>query len=131
MVPVLSQLRCDGKPISETPGYSEDAIQEAVHATRTAGAECLRLKGGAGYAVGVAIRTVAAAILGDTDEALPVSTVEDSGEFRGVALSIPTRVGRSGWRERLPLSLSEDEHRALLRSAEVLRETIANLRAGA
>ena len=131
MVPVVSQLRYDGKPISEAPGYSESAVQEAVQATRTAGAQCLRLKGGAGYAVGAAVRGVVAAILGDSDEVLPVSTGDESGEFQGVALSRPTRVGRSGWREHLSIPLSDDEHRALLKSAEVLRETIAGLRAGA
>ena len=131
MVPVLSQLQYDGKPISAAPGYSEGAVQEAVRATRTAGAECLRLKGGAGYAVGLAVRDVVAAILGDSDEVLPVSTVDESGEFQDVALSRPTRLGRSGWRERLSIPLSEEEHRALLQSAEVLRETIARLRAGA
>jgi len=131
MVPVVSQLRYDGKPISEMPDYSDGAVQEAVQATLTAGAQCLRLKGGAGYAVGAAVRDVVAAILGDSDAVLPVSTVDDSGEFQGVALSRPTRLGRSGWRERLSIPLSEEEHRALLRSAEVLRQTIAGLRAGA
>jgi len=131
MVPLVSQLRYDGKPISAVPGYSEGAVQEAVQATRTAGAECLRLKGGAGYAVGLAVRDVVAAILGDTGGLLPVSTVDESGEFPGVALSRPTRLGRGGWREHVSIPLSEEEHRALLRSAEVLRETIAGLRAGA
>ena len=129
MVPLVSQLRYDGEPISAVSGYSEGAVQEAVQATRTAGAECLRLKGGAGYAVGLAVRDVVAAILGDTGGLLPVSTVDESGEFQGVALSRPTRLGRGGWREHVSIPLSEGEHRALLRSAEVLRETIARLRA--
>lgn len=129
MVPLVSQLRYAGEPISAVPGYSEGAVQEAVQATRTAGAECLRLKGGAGYAVGLAVRDVVAAILGDTGGLLPVSTVDESGEFPGVALSRPTRLGRGGWREHVSIPLSEEEHRALLRSAEVLRETIARLRA--
>ena len=94
---------------------------------RTAGAECLRLKGGAGYAVGLAVREVVAAILNDTGAVLPVSTLHASGHFQGVALSLPTRVGRSGVQEVLPLALSEDEHRALSHSAEVLRETIGSL----
>ena len=127
MVPVLSGLRWDGKPLSEAPGYSEEALRRAVDSTRAAGAECLRLKGGAGYAVGLAVRQVVAAILGDTGAVLPVSTVQESGELRGVAISRPTRVGRSGWLGYEPLKLSQDEHRALLRSAEVLRRTIALL----
>ena len=61
---------------------------------------------------------------------LPVSTLQNSEGFQGVALSLPTLVGRSGAVEVLPLNLSEDEHEALLRSAEILRETMARLRAG-
>jgi L-lactate dehydrogenase len=130
MVPVISQLRCDGKPISELPDYSDEAVSRAVEATRTAGAECLRLKGGAGYAVGLAVREVVAAILGNSGAALPVSTLQESGELAGTALSRPTRLGRSGWLAYEGLALSQDEHRALLRSADVLRQTIAPLRAG-
>jgi len=130
MVPALSQLRCDGRPLRESEVYSQEAVERAVERTRGAGAECLRLKGGAGYAVGVAVRQVVKAILGDTGEALPVSTRQEGGKFDGVALSRPTRVGRNGWLEYAPLDLSEAEHRGLLQSAEALRETTARLGAG-
>lgn len=130
MVPVFSQLRYDGRPIWELPGYSEEGARKAFEAARTAGAECLRLKGGAGYAVGLAIREVVAAILGDSRAVLPVSTLAESEQFHGVALSRPTRVGRSGWLEDVHTDLSEEEHRGLIRSAEILRETLASLRAG-
>ncbi|MFB3881818.1 MAG: malate dehydrogenase [Armatimonadota bacterium] len=131
MVPIVSGLRWNGKPMADLPNYSDELVRKAADATRRAGAECLRLKGGAGYAVGLAVREVVAAILGDTGAVLPVSTVHDSGELKGVALSVPTRVGRRGWSAHEPLSLSEEEHRGLLRSADVLRETIALLQSGA
>jgi L-lactate dehydrogenase len=127
MVPVVSGLRWNGKPIADLSSCSDELIRKAVDATRTAGAECLRLKGGAGYAVGLAVREVVAAILGDSGAVLPVSTVQDSGELKGVALSVPTRIGKRGWLAHEPLNLSPEEHRGLLRSAEVLRETIALL----
>ncbi len=125
MVASYSTLRYRGEPISMLPGYSEEIARRAFEATRTAGAEALRLKGGAGYAVGLAVREVVTAILGDTGAVLPVSTLQESGELKGVAISRPTRVGRSGWLGYEPFTLSEDEHRALVRSAELLRETIA------
>jgi L-lactate dehydrogenase len=130
MVPIISGLRWDGKPISELSNYSEEAAHRAADATRSAGAECLRLKGGAGYAVGLAVREVVAAVLGNTGAVLPVSTLQECGELQGIALSRPTRVGRNGWLGYEELALSQDEHRALLRSAEVLRQTIALLQAG-
>ncbi|MCJ7750957.1 MAG: lactate dehydrogenase, partial [Armatimonadetes bacterium] len=58
MVPIFSGLRYDGSPMAELPGYSDQAARDAFQSTRTAGAECLRLKGGAGYAVGLAVREV-------------------------------------------------------------------------
>lgn len=131
MVPIFSQLRYDGRPMAELPGYFEEAARKAFEATRTAGAECLRLKGGAGYAVGLAIREVVSAVLRDTGAVLPVSTLDESGEFHSVALSRPTRVGRAGWLEHVPIDLSEKEYRGLARSAEVLHETLATLRADA
>jgi L-lactate dehydrogenase len=69
-------------------------------------------------------------VLGDTGAVLPVSTLDDSGEFRGVALSRPTRVGRGGWLEHVDIDLSEAERRGLLESAEVLDNTLKDLRAG-
>jgi L-lactate dehydrogenase len=129
MVPIYSSLCYDGAPLSSVPHYSAEVVQQAFSATRTAGAECLRLKGGAGYAVGLAVRQVVNAILEDSGAALPVSTLHQSGEFSGVAFSLPTRVGRAGALEVLAPSLSEEERKGLLHSAEVLRRTVAELTA--
>ena len=127
MVPIYSALRYDGNPISALPGYRQQAARDAFDATRTAGAECLRLKGGAGYAVGLAVREVVAAVLQDIGAVLPVSTLHSDGEFQGVALSLPTRVGRSGVQQVVPLDLSKEERRGLAHSAEILRKTIARI----
>ena len=130
MVPVLSGLRYDGSPMSALPTYSEEAAREVFESARKAGAECIRLKGGAGYAVGLAVREVVTAVVADAEAVLPVSTLQGSGELAGVALSVLTRVGRSGVLELPPLNLSEEESRGLKRSAEVLRGTIAALHKG-
>jgi L-lactate dehydrogenase len=127
MVPVFSSLRYDGRPMAELPAYREDIAQQAFAATRTAGAECLKLKGGAGYAVGLAVREVVAAILGDSGVVLPVSTLQTEADFAGVAFSRPTRVGRAGVLGIAPLALSDDEQEGLRRSAAVLRETVTQL----
>jgi L-lactate dehydrogenase len=127
MVPVWSSLRYHGGPISAVAGCSQEAVHEAFAAARTAGAECLRLKGGAGYAVGLAVRQVVSAVLRDTGEVLPVCTLQQAGEFAGVALSLPTKLGRSGILGVLSPDLSEEEHKGLVHSAEVLRQTIAGL----
>jgi L-lactate dehydrogenase len=130
MVPIVSGLRYDGSPMAELPGYSDQAAQEAFESTRTAGAQCLRLKGGAGYAVGLAVRQVVTAVLEDSGAVLPVSTLQPPGEFEGIAFSLPTRVGRRGVLGLATIELSDEERRGVIRSAEVLRETIGTLGAG-
>ncbi len=127
MVPIFSGLRYEGEPISRLPQYSEEVVREAFEATRRAGAECLRLKGGAGYAVGLAVREVVTAVLRDAGASLPVSTLQPAGEFEGVAFSLLTCIGRTGVVRLVPTELSGDERRGLKRSAEVLRERIAGL----
>jgi len=126
MVPILSLLAYQGAPLSSASGYSEDLVKEAVVATRGAGADCIRLKGGAGYAVGLAVRQVVMAVLRDAGEVLPVSTLQRSGEFQGVALSLPTEIGRKGVGQVVVPMLSEEEHRGLLQSAKLLRDTLVN-----
>lgn len=127
MVPVFSLIGYNGLPLASLPGYRPEAVQEAFAATRTAGAECLRLKGGAGYAVGLAVREVVAALLADSGAVLPLSTLQPAGEFHGVAFSLPTRVDRRGVRDLVWLPLSEEERQRLLHSADVLRASISQL----
>ena len=129
MVPLFSGLRYQGRPLSSLPGHSDHLVQEAFEATRTAGAECLRLKGGAGYAVGLAVRQVVEAVLDDTGTALPVSTLHRNGPFGGVAFSLPTRLGRDGVLSVSYDDLTDTERTALQLSAGVLRKTIARLKA--
>ncbi len=127
MVPIYSSLRYRGAPLDDDPGFSEHMITDAFEATRTAGAECLRLKGGAGYAVGLAIRQVVEALLGEGERVLPVSTVHRGDAFGEVAFSLPTRVGRRGFLGYAELALTEEERAAVAQSADVLRKTVASL----
>ncbi len=129
MVPIYTSLCYRGTSLGDLPGHSEHMAVDAFEATRTAGAECLRLKGGAGYAVGVAIRQVVAAVLGDTGAVLPVSTVHLGDAYGRVAFSLPTRVGRRGFLGYADVHMTEGEHRAVQMSAEVLAKTIATVQA--
>lgn len=134
MVPVASALRYDGAPLSAAPGYSQAAVEEAFAATRTAGAAVIRLKGGAGHAVGLAVRQVVEALLDEGGALLPVSTVlagrEVAPESPGVALSLPTRVRRGGAAGVVMPDMTEEEHRRLVHSAQVLRQTLERLARG-
>lgn len=128
MVPIWSTANANGVPLSSLPGYSEEKMQEIFEFTRKSGAEVIRLKGGAGYAVGVSIREVVHAILLDTQQILPVSSLQNGlYGIEDVCLSVPTVVGRKGVERLIEMQLSDEELQSLRRSAQVLKETIAQV----
>ncbi len=100
-------------------------MQAVTDFTRKSGAEVIRLKGGAGYAVGWAIRELVKAIVEDSRTVLPVSTLmQGQLGINDVCFSLPTVVGRSGALEVIVPKLSDDERTKLQDGAKVLRQTI-------
>ena len=64
----------------------------------------------------------------DEKSILPVSSMMH-GEYGidGVALSMPAIVGADGLEDKVPISLSEDESRALKESAETLKNVVGTI----
>jgi L-lactate dehydrogenase len=90
---------------------------------RGAGAEVIRRKGATHYAIGLATASLARAVLRDDRSILTVSTVLQGQQgIEEIATSLPCIVGREGRLATVPLSLGEDEARALVESARVLQE---------
>src|SRR5437868_6596104 len=88
MVPIWSSATVNGLPL---PGLPEctPAFQNAVfERTKSSGAEVIKRKGGAGWAVGIAIRDVIHAVLLNKHALLPVS-------------SLVQEIGRASCRERV------------------------------
>src|SRR6516165_2307232 len=75
MVPIWSSATVAGLPLEQWPGFDANAAKETFEATRGAGAQVIKLKGGAGYAVGLSIREVVHAIALDSRRILPVSSL--------------------------------------------------------
>ena len=125
MVPIWSSATVQGLPLDRYPGVTPQFQKEVFEETKTSGARVIKLKGGAGFAVGVAIRDVVEAISQDDRTILPVSTLQQ-GKYglRDVCLSIPTVIGCGGVREQLEWELSPKEQSGLRQSAAVLSETI-------
>ncbi len=128
MVPIWSTATANGVPLQSLPGYDPARMQEIFEFTKKSGAEVIRLKGGAGYAVGLAIREVVHAILLDRQQILPVSSLQ-TGLYGidDVCLSVPTIVGRKGVEKQIEMKLADEELQALRRSAQVLKETQAQV----
>jgi len=127
MVPILSSATIGGVPLASIPNY-EAEIQGVFEFTRKSGAEVIRLKGGAGRAVGVSIKEVVEAVALDRDAVLPVSTLQTGTlGISGISLSLPTVVGRSGAKQVLTPAVNDQEKEGLHKSAESLKAVLAQI----
>lgn len=125
MVPIWSAAQAAGLPLDKYPGWTNNTADALFTKTRGSGAEVIKLKGGAGFAVGLAIREVIHSIALDQKRILPVgSLVNGIYGMRDVCISVPSMVGRKGIEAQIEIELSPKELSALRNSAKVLRETI-------
>lgn len=125
MVPIWSAAQAGGMPLERFPGWTSATADTLFARTRGSGAEVIKLKGGAGFAVGLAIREVVHAVALDQKHILPVSSlVAGTYGLRDVCISVPTIVGRGGVEAQLEIELWTRELSALRQSGQVLRETI-------
>ena len=131
MVPVWSSASVAGLPLEKYPGYTPKLGADVFQRAKTSGAEMIKKKTGAGFAVGVSIAEVIHAIALDSKRVLPVSTVQ-AGCYglRDVALSVPTVVGRNGAEKTLEIELWPKEMQGLKMSAGVLQKTLAEVLGG-
>ncbi len=125
MVPIWSAAQAAGFPLEKYPGWTPGTADALFAKTRGSGAEVIKLKGGAGFAVGLSIVEVIHAVALDSRRILPVgSLVNGTYGIRDVCLSVPTVVGRRGVEAQLEIDLWPKEVSALQHSGQVLRETI-------
>ena len=90
--------------------------------------EIISRKGATYYGIAMAVGRIAESLVKDEHAVLPVSVVLE-GEYglEGLALSIPSIVGREGLEEVLEIPLSGEEAQALRQSAKQMEEAIASL----
>ncbi len=125
MVPIWSSATAAGLALEKFPGWTPHLANELFTRTKGSGAEVIKQKGGAGFAVGLAIQEVIEAIALDRRAILPVSSVQRGCYgIRDVALSVPTVVGAGGVCDTLEIELWPKEAQALRKSGQTLRQTI-------
>lgn len=129
MFPVWSSATCGGLPLAKIPGCTPAFQSQIFERTKGSGAEVIRRKGGAGWAVGLTIAEVIHVIAHDKRQLLPVSTVlQGVYGLKDVALSVPTVIGRGGVLAHVEVELWPKERQALMASASSLREIYASVR---
>ena len=125
MVPIWSAAQVGGLPLEKWPGVTPSLIVEVEKRTRGSGAEVIKKKGGAGFAVGVSIAEVIHSIALDQRRILPISSLQDGAYgLRDVCISVPTVLGRAGVLDHIEIELWPKERMALQNSGNVLRGTL-------
>src|SRR6266700_1126229 len=128
MVPVWSSATVNGLPLAGLPECTPGFQNAVFERTKGSGAEVIRKKGGAGWAVGIAIRDVIHAVLLNKKSLLPVSSlVHNAYDLRGICLSVPSVVSRKGVEKHVEIKLWPKEQMALQQSARALKETLAKV----
>ncbi len=128
MVPLPRYTTVSGIPVTEL--LSSDVIERLINRTRKAGAEIIaHLKtSSAYYSPAAAIGQIVESILKDKKRIVPASSYL-SGEYglKNVYVGVPVKLGSQGVEEIIELELTEDELKALQRSAAIYVEAIKTL----
>ena len=128
MVPVWSSATAAGMPLIKLGGFSTTIQNKLFERTKTSGAECIKLKGGAGWAVGLTIAEVIHVIALNQPTVLPVSS-QLTGEYgiKGTCTSLPTTINRMGVVKRYEIELWPREQSGIVSGARQLDETYAKI----
>ncbi len=128
MVPIWSGATLAGLPLDKLPEWTPGRASDLFARTKGSGAQVIKKKGGAGFAVGLAIAEVIESIALDRRRLLPVSSVQNGCYgIRDVALSVPTVIGRSGVVATPEIGLWPKELQGIRKSGQVLRQTLATV----
>ena len=128
MVPIPSQCKVSGKPLSEL--LSENEILELVQKTSDGGAEIVGLlkTGSAYFAPSSSAATMVKSIISDSNEIVPACSWVD-GEFgiNNVYLGVPTMLGSEGVTKVVEIDLEANELDALKVASNAVKTKVEEL----
>lgn len=106
----------------------KEELREIEEDVRTAGAKVIELKGATYYAIAMAVRRICECIIRDTDSVMTVSAmIHNQYGISDVCFSLPFVVGAQGIKRSIVPPLTDEEKQMLHRSADALKEVIAQL----
>jgi malate dehydrogenase len=128
MVPIPSQCKVSGKPLSEL--LSENEILELVQKTSDGGAEIVGLlkTGSAYFAPSSAAATMVKSIILNSNKVVPACSWVD-GEFgiNNVYLGVPTMLGSEGVTKVVEIDLEDNELDALKAASKAVKTKVEEL----
>lgn len=132
-VPAWSLANIAGMKLADFCRLNDCSLDETVKEqifrdTRNAAYEIISRKNATYYAIAAGLVRIVEAIVRDENSVLTVSSlIEGKYGLNRVCLSVPTVVNRSGIARVLDIPLDAAEHRALEKSARVLRSALDSL----
>jgi L-lactate dehydrogenase len=129
-VVLWSSAEVGGRRLRDVPGWDAGREPALTTEVRTAAAEIIRRKGVTNHAIGLVTARLLRWILRGERRVITVSRVHDgtlSPALDGVALSLPTIVGRDGATDVIAPDMDDAEQAALLASAEAPRRARASV----
>lgn len=104
----------------------DEAMRKIAENVKNSAYEIIEKKKATYYGIAMSVKRICEAIVRDEKSILPVSSIQNTEEISGVALSMPTIVGKNGVEGAVPIKLDEKEMAALKASADTLKEVIAD-----
>ena len=127
-VPLWAGADVGGVPLRDWPGWDRTQEPALAQQVRRAAYEVIQRKGFTNHAIGLVTAQLLRSMLRGDQRVLTVSRVQDGAMgLHGVALSLPTVVGREGGTHVVEPLMDETERAALLHSAQVLRDARASI----
>jgi len=131
MVPLISYTTVAGIPITQL--LSRDKLDKIVDRARNGGAEIVAFlkTGSAYYAPSAAAVQMAEAIVKDKKRILPCSAwLQGEYGYSDIYLGVPCKIGAGGVEQIIEVELTGNEKVALGKSAQAVKETIAQVKLG-
>lgn len=106
----------------------ESSTRRIAENVKNSAYEIIEKKRATYYGIAMSVRRICEAIVRDEKSILPVSSIQ-TGDFgiEGVALSMPSIVGKDGVECSVPIELNDEEQKALRASADTLKKIIEDI----
>jgi len=127
--PALSTANIGAVPLTAMPKYKTAEMYRLHKTVATVVYDIIKKKGATNLAIATCVTQLVRAILHNTHQIFPVSSVL-RGEYgvRNVAVSTPSVLGRRGIVQELVLPLNAKEKTALKKSVVVLKKAIRSVK---
>ncbi len=108
--------------------HQEEVTKEVAEKVKNSAYEIIEKKHATYYGIAMAVKRICEVIIRDEKSILPISSMMH-GEYgiEDVVLSMPAVVGKNGLETKVPIDLDKEEQEALKKSAETLKEVLADL----